>query len=105
VLATDNVFPVRLKQALVGLAELCRLMGDPDRAESYLKDALESREIKSDAFVDGLIVAASLMEDAGEKEEALSMWQTILKNPRATSEQWQQQKSASLPARVSRKDC
>lgn len=87
VLATEILFPGATEKALVGLAELARLGGDLGRAEAYLRDALESREIRSDAFVDGLIVTAYLMEDAGENEEALRLWQTILKDPRSSSEQ------------------
>jgi tetratricopeptide (TPR) repeat protein len=87
VLATDSLFRGATESALIGLAQLSHTEGDPDRAMQYLHDALTSGEARGDDYMEGLILTATLLEKAGEKKEALKVWQRILKNPRTSVEQ------------------
>ena len=87
VLAMDQTFAGAVEKALVGLADLSRLDSDLDRAEVYLTDALESGEIGRDTFIDGLIVTARLLDDAGESKESQEVWEAVARDPRATPEQ------------------
>jgi tetratricopeptide (TPR) repeat protein len=86
-IAMDQLFPGALEKALVGLAELARLDGDAERAESYLQDSFESRQIRSGTFIDGLIVTARLLDGSHQQKEAQRVWRIIANDPRAASEQ------------------